>query len=162
MALPSCESTRRTWRRYKSDNHDFTKRARMTEDPLRATVSLRGVLFAPDGDVLVVRRSSDGGWELPGGRLGAEEDAVAGVRREIEEETALDVDVGWPVHAISWRNDDDRGRFGVYYYCDAPRREVTLSHEHTDHEWLAPPAAADRLSSVQEVAVDRASEVSRP
>ena len=134
----------------------------MTEEPLRATVSLRGVLFAPDGDVLVVRRATDDGWELPGGRLGAQEDAVEGVHREIEEETALDVDVGWPVHATAWRNDDDRGRFGVYYRCDASRRTVSLSHEHTEHEWVAPRVARERLSSVQRTAVARATEVHEP
>lgn len=133
----------------------------MTEEPLRATVSLRGVLYA-DGDVLVVRRASDGGWELPGGRLGAEEDAVDGVRREIEEETGIRAAVGRPVHATAWRNDDDRGRFGVYYLCDADGRAVSLSHEHTDHEWLSPAEATDRLSDVQGEAVARAEEVEAP
>lgn len=131
----------------------------MTEQPLRATVSLRGVLFGPDDDVLVVRRTTDGGWELPGGRLGADEDATEGVQREIAEETGLRVDLGQPVHAIAWRNDDDDGRFGVYYYGTAPERSVTLSHEHTDYEWVEPRAAEKRLSDPQGTAVDNALEV---
>ena len=131
----------------------------MTAEPLRATVSLRGVLFLPAEEVLVVRRASDGGWELPGGRLGADEEAIDGVRREIEEETGLSVDVWRPVHATAWRNDDGRGRFGVYYYCEAERRAVSLSHEHTDHEWVPPSVAEDRLSDVQGRAVSLASTV---
>jgi 8-oxo-dGTP pyrophosphatase MutT (NUDIX family) len=131
----------------------------MTERPLRATVSLRGVLFGPRDDVLVVRRTADGGWELPGGRLGAKEDAVDGVRREIEEETGLEVEVRRPVHAVSWRNDDDDGRFGVYFRCLAPRREVSLSREHVEYDWLSPRRAAKRLSDVQGKAVRRALEV---
>lgn len=134
----------------------------MTAEPLRATVSLRGVLFAPEGEVLVVRRASDGGWELPGGRLGADEDAIEGVRREIEEETGLDVDVGRPVHAIAWRNEDGRGRFGVYYRCDAFERDISLSPEHTDHDWVLPSTAGNRLSGPQETAVTRATEVHGP
>ena len=131
----------------------------MTEEPLRATVSLRGVVFGPRDEVLVVRRTSDGGWELPGGRLGAYEDTDDGVRREIAEETSLDVPVGRPVHVVSWRNDDDRGRVGVYYRCEAEARSVTLSDEHTDYEWLSPDTAADRLSDTQGTAVDRAVDV---
>ena len=131
----------------------------MTEEPLRATVSLRGVVFGPRGEVLVVRRASDGGWELPGGRLGAHEDTEEGARREIHEETGLDVPIGRPVHVTSWRNDDDRGRLAAYFRCEAERRSVTLSDEHTDYEWLPPTSAADRLSDVQGTAVDRAVDV---
>ncbi|MDS0296234.1 NUDIX hydrolase [Halogeometricum luteum] len=131
----------------------------MTERPLRATVSLRGVLFAPDGDVLVVQRTSDEGWELPGGRLGAQEDANEGVKREIVEETGLDVNLGQPVHALAWRNDDDNGRFGVYYYATVTERTVSLSHEHVGYEWLSPRKAERRLSGPQGDAVSNAREV---
>ena len=86
----------------------------MTERPLRATVSQRGVVFTPDDEVLLVRRESDGEWELPGGRLGREEDAREGVRREVVEETGLDPDLGQPVHVTSWINDAAEGRFAVY------------------------------------------------
>ena len=48
----------------------------MTDVHLEATVSLRGVVSAPCGDVLVVQRASDGGWELPGGRLAPDEDVA--------------------------------------------------------------------------------------
>jgi 8-oxo-dGTP pyrophosphatase MutT (NUDIX family) len=122
-------------------------------------VSLRGVLFTPDGELLVVRRTSDGGWELPGGRLGAHEDATEGVHREIEEETGLDARVRRPVHAVSWRNDADNGRFGVYYHCEVRRRTVSLSREHTEFDWVSPSEATDRLSDVQGEAVSRATEV---
>ncbi|QCC48623.1 NUDIX hydrolase [Halobellus limi] len=142
----------------------------MTEEHLQATISLRGVLFAPCGDVLVVRRASDGGWELPGGRLGPHEDAPDGVRREITEETGIDARVGRPIHAVSWRNEGDSGRFAVYYWCEATGDldvrdgddPVTLSHEHTDYAWLPPESASDRLSDVQERAVDVATEVYEP
>ena len=41
----------------------------MTHNPLRATVTQRGVIITPNECVLVVQRASDGGWELPGSRL---------------------------------------------------------------------------------------------
>jgi len=136
------------------------------DDHLEATISQRGVLFSAAGRILIVRRSTDGGWELPGGRLGPYEDAPVGVHREIVEETGLDVHVGRPVHTASWRNDVDRGRFAVYYRCRVPESldvasddPVSLSDEHTDHLWLPPEAAADRLSDVQGEAVEIATEV---
>jgi len=128
----------------------------MTERPLRATVSQRGVVFAPDDEVLLVRRQSDGGWELPGGRLGREEDAREGVRREIVEETGIDPDLGQPVHAISWLNDAGNGRFAVYYRCRTAERGVSLSAEHTAFEWRSPAGACDRLSDAQGRAVANA------
>lgn len=134
----------------------------MTESPLHATISLRGVVLAPDDELLVVRRSSDGGWELPGGRLGAHEDAVPGLRREISEETGLDITVKEPVHTVSWRNDADRGRFGVYYNCTTNSKHVSLSEEHTSHEWTTPAEATTRLSDPQARAVERALPLDKP
>lgn len=128
----------------------------MTESPLRATVSLRGIIFGPENAVLVVKRTSDGGWELPGGRLDAHEDCIDGLKREIREETGLDPAVREPVHSLSWRNDSDNGRFAVYYRCHSADRTVSLSEEHTDCEWVPIQTARDRLSEPQERGVDRA------
>lgn len=128
----------------------------MTDVPLRATISLRGVIGNARGEALVVRRATDGGWELPGGRLDRDEDAVDGLEREIEEETALDVDVGAPVHTNAWRNGDDRGRFAVYYFCSTAERAVSLSAEHDEYAWDGPTAAIERLSETQARAVERA------
>jgi 8-oxo-dGTP pyrophosphatase MutT (NUDIX family) len=128
----------------------------MTEIPLRATITQRGVVVTPDEHVLVVQRSSDGGWELPGGRLDREEDAVAGLTRELREETGLDPEVVTPVHTIAWRNDDGNGRFGVYYYCRGPRRDVSLSAEHDGADWRPVDAAGARLSDPQTAAVEAA------
>jgi|APHM01.1.fsa_nt_gi ADP-ribose pyrophosphatase len=126
----------------------------MTEDHLKATVSLRGVIVAPDEEVLIVARSSDGDWELPGGRLGTCEDAIDGVHREIVEETGLDATVGQPIHAVAWRNEADCGRFAVYYDCTVDSKKVQLSHEHTDALWLSPTAAKNRVSEDQRTAIN--------
>ena len=71
---------------------------------------------------------------------------------------------------MSWRNEGDSGRFAVYYWCEAlddldvrnDEDPVTLSHEHVDYAWLSPESATERLSDVQERAVDVATEVYEP
>ncbi|WP_348611691.1 NUDIX hydrolase [Halobaculum rarum] len=130
----------------------------MTDEPLRATVSQRGVVFAPTDEVLIVRRATDGGWELPGGRVDRGERAVAGVRREITEETTLEPEVVTPVDTLVWHNDDGNGRFGVYYYCQVNERDVSLSGEHDEYDWTAVREARRRLSEPQAAAVTAASE----
>ncbi|MDL0118818.1 NUDIX hydrolase [Halobacterium salinarum] len=130
----------------------------MTDEPLRATVTQRGVVFAPNDDILVVQRATDGGWELPGGRVDRNEDAVAGLQRELSEETGLTPDVVTPVHTLVWHNNDGNGRFGVYYYCRSRQRSVSLSTEHDDYAWEPARDARTRLSTPQQTAVDTATQ----
>ena len=126
----------------------------MTDTPLRATISQRGVVVSPDEHVLVVQRASDGGWELPGGRLDRREDAVEGLTRELREETSLDPEIVGPVDTVAWVNDDGNGRFGVYYYCRSARETVSLSAEHNAAAWESVQAATSRLSDPQTAAVE--------
>lgn len=128
----------------------------MTDEHLRATISLRGVVFRPDERVLILKRASDGGWELPGGRIDEGETVEDGVCREITEETSLNVTVDEPVYSLTWRNDDGHGRFAVYYRCEATEYAVSVSPEHDDFAWTSRSVARTRLSDPQGTAVDRA------
>jgi len=111
----------------------------MTENHLCATVSVRGVVLGPHERVLVVQRTTDGAWELPGGRLASGEQPRDGLIRELREETGLSVSVGTLCHANSWVNDDGCDRFGVYYACESASTAISLSDEHTDFRWASPP-----------------------
>jgi len=54
-----------------------------------------GALCVEDGRVLLARRAAEpfeGRWDIPGGFLEEGEDPVAGLRRELKEETGLDVE----------------------------------------------------------------------
>jgi len=128
----------------------------MGERFLRATVSIRGVVCTPADTVLAVRRTTDGEWELPGGRLHASEDVLACLDRELTEETGLDVSIRRPVHAASWRNDADEGRFATFYYCTSPETEVSLSAEHDRSAWLPADGGLERLDPTHAAAIERA------
>ena len=56
-----------------------------------------GAIVVRDGSLLLVRRGREPGlglWSLPGGRVEAGESLIEAVRREVREETGLDVIVG--------------------------------------------------------------------
>ncbi|MCA2308844.1 NUDIX hydrolase [Mycobacterium intracellulare] len=57
------------------------------------SVSVAGIVVRDDGRVLVIKRDDNGHWEAPGGVLELNESFEAGVRREVLEETGLQVTV---------------------------------------------------------------------
>lgn len=57
------------------------------------SVSVAGIVVRDDGRVLVIKRDDSGHWEAPGGVLELDESFEAGVRREVLEETGLEVAV---------------------------------------------------------------------
>jgi 8-oxo-dGTP diphosphatase len=130
----------------------------MTDEHLQATISQKAALFGPDGDVLLLRRASNDRWDVPGGRLGASEDVVSGLRREVREETGLDVTVDEPIYTDAWETDDGDGRYAVVFRCTADSRAVELSEEHADWQWIDPGRAVDDILSPSELrtAIDRA------
>ena len=124
----------------------------MDEQFLEATISIRGVVCRPDDRILTIRRSSDGGWELPGGRIYRGEAVTDCLHREVREETGLAVSVHRPVEATSWQNTAGKDRFAVYYHCTAEGSDVTLSDEHTDSRWVSKATACEQLSEPQAAA----------
>lgn len=129
------------------------------DDHFHGEVTQKAVVFGPDGDVLLVR-SGDRPWVIPGGRIENGEDAEAALRRELREETGLAVDVRRPVKAVTdvWYNGEGEPVFALVYYCEADERAVTLNHEHDEFRWTDPDEAADALPDVDPVveAVERA------
>jgi 8-oxo-dGTP diphosphatase len=63
----------------------------MTERP-RHSVSVAAVITDDDGRVLVVQRRDTGKWEIPGGVLELDESIHDGVRREVAEETGVQIE----------------------------------------------------------------------
>ncbi len=62
-------------------------------DTPKHSVSVAGIVVRDDGRVLAVRRRDNGQWEPPGGVLELAETFDHGVRREVFEETGIEVQV---------------------------------------------------------------------
>jgi 8-oxo-dGTP diphosphatase len=58
----------------------------------RHSVSVAAVVTDDNDRVLVIQRRDNGAWQLPGGVLELDESPDAGVRREVREETGVEVE----------------------------------------------------------------------
>jgi ADP-ribose pyrophosphatase YjhB (NUDIX family) len=58
----------------------------------RHSVSVAAVVTDDNGRVLVIQRRDNGAWQPPGGVLELDESPQAGVRREVREETGVEIE----------------------------------------------------------------------
>lgn len=97
-----------------------------------------------DGKLLILRRSSytnsfPGYWDFPGGELESGETPSESLKREVKEETGLEVQpleaIGTYRLALEEDSEEISHIFTVHSTKLISDREVELSHEHTDFRW---------------------------
>ena len=99
-----------------------------------------------DGAVLLIRRTDNGNWALPGGAIEMNESAAEAAIRETFEETGIQIEVtellgvySDPQHLIHFTsNDEVRREFSVVLTARPVGGEPTLSTESSDVRWAAP------------------------
>ncbi len=102
------------------------------------TVSQKAILKDKKGRILMMEKTGKRHWDLPGGKLDEGEDMVAGLEREIIEETHLHkVHVGQIIYA-GRRSFEEVGkpeRVMLFYLCECDQKfeKIKLSDEH--NEW---------------------------
>ncbi len=79
-------------------------------------VSIKGVVFSPGGEVVLLLNERDE-WELPGGRISLGESSAECLAREILEELAIEVRVGPPVDTYLFEMAPGRPMFIATYRC---------------------------------------------
>ncbi|SHF68362.1 NUDIX hydrolase [Streptoalloteichus hindustanus] len=104
-----------------------------------------GAVISDRGAVLVLQRRLDeeflpGLWELPSGRVEAGEDLVTALRREVAEETGLDVDVvtGYLGSFDYVSAGGARTRQHTFAVTVVEPEPLHLT-EHADHAWITAP-----------------------
>jgi 8-oxo-dGTP diphosphatase len=119
------------------------------EYPERPLVGVGGVVIA-DGRALLIRRRSpplEGEWSIPGGMLEVGETIEEGVRRELAEETGLEVRVLDFIEVFERIFPDQDGRTKYHfvildYLCAVESGEARAASDVSDVAW----ARADELA----------------
>lgn len=106
-------------------------------------VSVAGVVVRGDGRVLVVQRRDNGRWEAPGGVLELGETFEEGVRREVVEETGVEVAVD---HLSGVYKNMTRGVVALVFRCRPIGGTPTGSDEAQQVGWLAPDEVRQRMA----------------
>ena len=115
--------------------------------PSHPQLAVSAAIFR-DGKVLLVRRAkspASGFYSLPGGRVEFGETLHTALHREVDEETALRIEIAG---LAGWREVvPGAGGGGHYLIMSFAARwssgEPVLNDEHDDFRWLAPESLGD-------------------
>lgn len=132
----------------------MTVKGTYTYDYPRPAVTTDCVIFGYDGKelkVLLIERGIEpfkGCWAFPGGFLNMDEDALAGARRELKEETGLENAFIEQFHTFSEPGRDPRGRvITIAHYALVKIQEVEGGDDAAQARWFpigeVPPLAFD-------------------
>ena len=92
------------------------------------------VVIIDDNERVLFLKRSDyvdkfaGEWDLPGGHIKVGEELITGLKREVKEETGLDVDNCEFV---------DKLENIQFFVCDYDDKAIKISHEHTSFRFFS-------------------------
>jgi 8-oxo-dGTP diphosphatase len=111
-------------------------------------VAAKACIVNDEGKVLIVREAATGKdvtnagkWGLPGGRLEPGESFFDGLKREVAEETGIEVEPIKPLYVGEWRpviRDVPHHIIAVFMLCKAKTTAIKTSDEHDEFTWIAP------------------------
>jgi ADP-ribose pyrophosphatase YjhB (NUDIX family) len=102
------------------------------------------VVVNDDGEILLIRRSDNDNWALPGGAMDLGESLPQAAKRETAEETGVDVEITGlvgiytdPRHVILYTsNNEARQEFSVVFVGRRVGGTPTTSAESTEVRWV--------------------------
>ncbi|MDW5330554.1 NUDIX hydrolase [Plantactinospora sp. KLBMP9567] len=104
------------------------------------SVSVAAVVVNDRTQILVIRRRDNGRWEPPGGVLERGESIIDGLRREVREETGLEIE---PERLTGIYQNMPRGIVALVFRARVAGGQLHPTEEATRVEWWA----RDRVSS---------------
>ncbi len=111
---------------------------------LKAAIVYEGKILLLQESAAYADGTNRGRWELPGGRLQPGEHFADGLRREVKEETGLDITIDRPYMLGEWW-PHVRGEqwqiVATFVLCAAKNDQVILGEEHEEYVWIDPREA---------------------
>jgi ADP-ribose pyrophosphatase YjhB (NUDIX family) len=108
-------------------------------------VAVGAVVRNDRGEILLIERTDNGLWALPGGAQEIGESVKDAVRREVREETGIEVEVTGltgiysdPAHVIAYDDGEVRQEFSLCFAARAISGSLRPSSESRQARWIAP------------------------
>jgi len=129
-----------------------------------------GGVVISDGRALLIRRGGpplEGRWSIPGGMLETGETLLEGVRRELAEETGMEVRVGELIEVFERISLDAAGKTKYHfvvldYLCERVRGEPRAGSDVTEVAWAGPAELAQySLTETATRVIEKAFEMAR-
>lgn len=102
-------------------------------------IAQKAIVINEKNELLFLKRSEKSGekgrWDFCGGGLDKNEDPIEGIKREIKEESGLEVTDIKPIAVTSYDQKDSVVMIG--YQARATTNNVTLSWEHDEYHWIS-------------------------
>jgi 8-oxo-dGTP diphosphatase len=104
----------------------------LDSQPPRHSVSVAGIITDDHGRALLVQRRDNHRWEPPGGVLELGETIDDGLRREVREETGLDIE---PMTLTGIYKNMPRGIIALVFRCKITGGDLATNGEVTAFRW---------------------------
>jgi ADP-ribose pyrophosphatase YjhB (NUDIX family) len=108
-------------------------------------IAVGAVVRNDHGEILLIERTDNGLWALPGGAQEIGESVTDAVRREVREETGIEVEVTGltgiysdPAHVIAYDDGEVRQEFSLCFAARAISGSVRPSAESRQARWVTP------------------------
>ncbi|PIN78605.1 hypothetical protein COV16_05765 [Candidatus Woesearchaeota archaeon CG10_big_fil_rev_8_21_14_0_10_34_8] len=99
-------------------------------------------IIQQDNKILLMKRSSkyehlEDAWDVPGGRINFGEEPLEGLKREIQEETGLELNqVNKILDTSTVFKDNTKHIVRITYFCSVKQGTAKISNEHTNLTWI--------------------------
>lgn len=111
--------------------------------PTANSIVVAAIVRNDDGDLLMIERTDNNLWAVPGGAQDIGESVVDTVRREVREETSIDVDVTGlsgiysdPKHVIAYDDGEVRQEFSLCFHARPIGGTLRTSSESRRVHWV--------------------------
>ena len=108
-------------------------------------VAVTAAVRNAQGELLLIERTDNGLWALPGGAQDIGESVVQAAQREVREETGIDVEITGlsgiysdPRHVIAYGDGEVRQEFSLCFHAKPVGGQPRSSSESSQARWVSP------------------------